>query len=306
MFDVDYPARLRERGIMARKIIIISAANQAYWPLLSGLLHSIDKRRRSAGVAVGVLDLGLTGEQIERLRRYGADVVSPEWDYDLSGFAKEPPAFFKAMTARPHLPRYFAGYDLYVWIDADCWVQDWHVVRLLCTSAEERGFSIVPELDRSYTPFLLDDRTFFDWARSCFVTCFGEEEAGRLAPYPLLNCGVFAATRDTPLWSLWAGRMGDVLTRIQEAFFFAEQTALNACIRNGNAPAALLPARCNWICSRALPLIAADGKSLVEPCPPFDPLGIVHLAAETKNGIWPLLDLDGRTHHRTLTFPMLP
>jgi hypothetical protein len=291
---------------MTRKTILISAANRAYWPLLSGLLHSIDKRRRSAGVAVGVLDLGLAGDQIDRLRRYGANVVTPDWDYDVSGFAAKPPAVFKAMTARPFLPRYFGGYDLYVWIDADCWVQDWRAVKMLCGSAEDWGFSIVPEMDRSYTPFLHDGRTFFDWARSCFVKCFGEEAAASLAHYPLLNCGVFAAARETPIWPLWAKCLGEVLARLREAFFFAEQTALNACIRNDEAPAALLPARCNWMCSRSLPLVAADGNSLLEPYPPHEPLGIIHLAAETKNGIWPLVDEKGKPRPRPLTFPMLP
>lgn len=291
---------------MASRTIIISAANQAYWPLLSGLLHSIDKRRRASGVAVGIVDLGLADEQTDRLRRYGAEVVVPGWDCDLAVFATPPPPFFKAMTARPFLPRYFPGYDVYVWIDADCWVQDWHAVRMLCTSAEACGFAIVPEVDRSYTPFMAAGGTFLEWTRSGFVICLGEEEADRLVPYPLLNSGVFAATRDTLVWPLWAKRIGDVLARARHANFWGEQTALNACIRQGGVPLALLPARCNWICSRALPCIGADGKTLVEPQPPFEPLGIVHLAANAKQGIWPLLGVDGRTQHRALTFPPLP
>jgi hypothetical protein len=291
---------------MTPTTIIISAADQAYWPLLSGLLNSIDKRRRSAAVAVGILDLGLTGAHVDRLRRYGAEIVSPTWDYDVGGFTTAPPPFFRAMTARPHLPRYFPGYDVYAWIDADCWVQDWRAVRLLCTTAERYGFSIAAELDRSYTPYLLDGRTFVDWAGSCFAKCYGEDEANRLAPYPMLNCGVFAGAAAAPLWSLWASSLGETLARLREPYFFAEQTTLNACIRNHNADVALLPARCNWICSRALPCVGADGKSLVEPYPPFEPIGILHLSAETKNGIWPLRDLEGRVNHRSLAFPPLP
>jgi hypothetical protein len=288
------------------KTIVISAADQAYWPLLSGLLHSIDKRRRATGMAVGILDLGLGDEALDRLRRYGASVIRPDWDYDLSGFATKPQPVFKAMTARPFLPRYFGGHDVYAWIDADCWVQDWQAVRLICGAAQDWGFSIVPEMDRSYTALLHDGRTFADWARSCFVKCFGEEEGNLLARHPLLNCGVFAARSDTPLWALWAKCTGDLLARLREPFFFVEQTALNACIRNHDAPVALLPARCNWMCSRAFPLVATDGKSLLEPYPPHEPIGIVHLAAETKRGVWPLVDARGRPQPRTLTFPMLP
>jgi hypothetical protein len=288
------------------KTILISAADQAYWPLLSGLLHSIDRRRRATGMTVGILDLGLADEPLERLRRYGATVIRPDWDYDLSGFAVKPQPMFKAMTARPFLPRYFGGYDLHAWIDADCWVQDWQAVKLICAAAQDWGFSIVPEMDRSYTPLLHDGRTFAGWARSCFVKCFGEEKGNALARYPLLNCGVFAARHDSPLWALWGKRTGEVLAHLREPFFFAEQTALNACIRQHDTPVALLPARCNWMCSRAFPLVSADGKSLLEPCPPHEPIGILHLAAETKRGVWPLLDARGRPQPRVLTFPMLP
>jgi hypothetical protein len=291
---------------VARRAILISAADQAYWPLLSGLLHSIDKRRRAAGMAIGVLDLGLAAEPLDRLRRYGASVVRPDWDCDVSAFAAKPQPFYRAMTARPFLPRYFAGYDLYAWIDADCWVQDWSAVKLLCNAAADWGFAIVPEMDRSYTPLLHDGRTFADWARSCFVKCFGEAEGSRLAQYPLLNCGVLAATGESPLWALWAKCLAEVLARLKEPYFFAEQTALNACIRTSERAVALLPARCNWMCSRALPLVSADGKSLLDPYPPHEAIGVLHLAADTKRGMWPLVDARGKEQPRALTFPMLP
>lgn len=292
-------------GKMEQKAIIVSAADSEYWPCLSGLLNSIDKRRRSSNISVGIFDLGLSTEQLNRLESYGAVVVMPGWDYDISNFEKPPPPSFRAMTARPHLPKYFPGYYSYVWIDADCWVQDWRVVKVLLSEANKWGFSIVPEVDRSYTPFLQNGSTFFDWASSCFVTCYAEA-AGRLAHYPLLNCGVFAMSGSTPIWSAWSYETGQVLERLRTAFFFAEQTALNVCVRQEGIEAAFLPARYNWMCNRALPLLSADGKSFVEPNPPYEPLGIVHMAAGTKSGTWPLYDLSGRTHYRTLTFPMLP
>ena len=48
-----------------------------------------------------------------------------------------------------------------------------------------------------------------------------------------------------------------------------------------------------------MPRRSSDGKSLIEPHPPFEPLGIVHLAADTKRGFWSLFDPAGQTHHRT-------
>ena len=284
---------------------IVSAADSGYWPYLSGLLNSIDKRRRVAGTAVGVLDLGLLPDQLDRLKAYGAIVVAPGWDYDISTFTKEPAPTFRAMTARPHLPKHFPGFDCYAWIDADCWVQDWHVVKTLIAEAQRWGLSIVPEVDRSYSPFL-PKGTFLDWAYSCFARCYGEGElAVRLAHYPVLNCGVFAAPFRSPVWEVWRDQLGKVLSRIREGFFFAEQTALNYCVRHEGIVAAPLPARYNWMCNRALPFLDADGKTLVEPAPPFEPLGIIHLAAGTRDGMHHLNDTSGRVHCRTLTFPPL-
>jgi hypothetical protein len=62
---------------MTDHAIIVSAADHAYWPYLSGLLNSIDKRRRVAGIAVGVLDLGLSHGQLSELASYGAVVATP-------------------------------------------------------------------------------------------------------------------------------------------------------------------------------------------------------------------------------------
>ena len=76
--------------------IIISGADAAYWPLLSGLLHSIEQGPRREGIAVGILDLGLAPEHRDRLRSYGAIVVEPGWDYPVAHFSKPAPPAFRA------------------------------------------------------------------------------------------------------------------------------------------------------------------------------------------------------------------
>src|SRR5262249_12840587 len=154
--------------------IIVSAADAAFWPLLSGLLASIDRHRQRDGWPVGVLDIGLTQAQRERLMRYGAVVVTPEWDYDISKLRPTPHSHFTTVSARPHLPLYFPDYDPIVWIDADCWVQDWHVVRMLELGARDFGLCIVPEIDRSYSTTFRDGPAF-EFNVNCLRACFGEE-----------------------------------------------------------------------------------------------------------------------------------
>ncbi len=287
------------------RTILISGADAGYWPLLSGLLHSIESSARKEGVSIGVLDFGLAPEQLERLRRCGAIVVAPGWDYSLAHFRQPAPATFKAMTARPHLPRYFPGYELYVWLDADCWVQDWQAIRALAASARQWSFAVVPEVHRSYSGFYAQTPVL-DFLFTCYNTCFGQEVAATQIHHSLLNSGVFVAAGAAPHWGVWHKHLAAVLQRLQEPFFFAEQTALNYAVRHEKLPAALLPAQCNWMCNRALPFLALDGKTLVEPAPPHLPLGVIHLTANTKHGLWPVVDLAGQTHMRVLTHPPLP
>ena len=283
------------------RIIIISAADNGYADLLAGLLASIEAQARDANIDIGVLDLGLEKALQTSLERRGVAVIPPDWDYSLELFRSKPPDFFRAMTARPHLRRYFPGYDLYLWLDADTWVQDWTAVELYIDAAQRSGFAATPEVDRSYDPYYRDS-SVIDWRYSCFRKCFDEELAQQLAPFPLVNCGVFAARADAPHWDAWSQLLGKSLQTMREPFFFAEQTTLNVVLRKAGFQTAFLPSTCNWMCNRALPQCSADGMVLLEPNPPFSRIGVIHMTSETKNGQKELLGTDGRLHIRSLRY----
>ena len=51
---------------------------------------------------------------------------------------------FKAQFARPFLPRHFPGYETYLWIDADAWLQDWRAVELYVAAACGDRLAITP------------------------------------------------------------------------------------------------------------------------------------------------------------------
>jgi hypothetical protein len=283
------------------KTIIISASDARFHPLLEGLHHSIRADARRDGMDLGVLDLGLNEEQRRALDAEGTLLRTPELDHDPAIFRIAPRPTFRAMTARPHLPKYFPGYDVYVFLDADCWVQDWQAVRLYVTEAQRVGLSVTPECDRSYTPFLVG-MSVQEWRYQTFLTCFGEVLAKELSQFPMINTGLFAARADSNVWASWAEVLGNLLKALGEPFFYAEQTVLNALIRKGLVAAAYLPARCNWMCNLAAPMCSTDGKILCEPQPPFEPLGIIHLTGPNKTEAVTLKDVTGGTHSRSLRF----
>lgn len=288
--------------------VLVSAADEPYGALLSNLVDSIDTRRPRAEdkfeTSVVVLDCGMNENQRRALADRDVRLVVPSWDYGGSF----PGPWFKAMTARPHLPKWVPGHDLYIWIDADAWIQDWASIEMLSEAALERGFAAVPECDRAY-PELIgpapDALTgpVMEWRYACIREMFGRAAADRLAGYATINSGVFAARRESPVWARWVTEMGHALSQGRRNRFFADQTSLNFVLLQ--MPGfARLPASCNWMCNRRLPMLMGD--ILVEPEYPYSALGIVHTTGKTKHRCWQLARREGGVAYRTLHYGDTP
>ena len=276
----------------ASDLIICSAADSGYFPLLRDAVLSV--RALHTEVPIGVLDLGLLPAQLEWLAAMRVRVVRPGWDVEFPGRARMPETF-KAQVARPFLPRHFPGYEMYFWIDADAWLQDWRTVELYCAAAGSDRLAITLEIDRAYKRHYKRPKFLgFTLAWKCYREAFGWRAADRLGRNPIANSGVFALHRDAPHWAHWARVMTRALQRTR--FFSAEQIALNYAIFAERLPANLLPAYCNWMVGDAAPAFDAARGLFVEPYAPHEVIGVVHLAGfEQKNKIFRLDRLaDGR------------
>lgn len=132
------------------RFIIITSADASYFSLASDLISSTRALSGSTGVPIEFLDVGLLAEQRDQLRQQGVAIVEPGWDCDFSQHPASVKPYMRGHTARPHLPRYVPGYDVYLHMDADTWVHDWDAIELYVSATLERGFAITAELDRSY------------------------------------------------------------------------------------------------------------------------------------------------------------
>jgi hypothetical protein len=184
---------------------------------------------------------------------------------------------------------------MYVWLDADAWVQDWRAIELYCAAAGRDKLAITPEIDRSYKRHYKRPKLFgmnLPWKN--YRQAFGWRVADRLGRNPMVNCGVFALHRDAPHWQAWERLIAQVLRRSR--FFFAEQTALNYMIFAEHLPVNFLPAYCNWMVGDAAPAFDAARRLFVEPYAPHQAIGVVHLAgAEQKSRVFRLQLLGGGT-----------
>jgi hypothetical protein len=281
------------------RLLIVSAADRGYFSLLRDMVESVLAHGR--GVPLGILDVGLLPEQHGWLEGRVAHIVRPGWDIDFPG-RQETPHARQAQFARPFLPRHFPGYETYLWLDADAWVQDWRAIALYVAAAGRDKLAITPEIDRAYKRHYKRPKLFgrtLAWKN--YREAFGWRAADRLGRNPIVNCGVFALHRDAPHWAAWARVMTRVAQRTR--FFYIEQTALNYVIFAERLPVDFLPAYCNWMPGDAAPVFDAARGLFVEPYAPHEVIGVMHLAGPAqKTHTFRLNRLDGGAVETSLRY----
>lgn len=263
---------------MAARTVIVTGGDTVYFPLMRELIASLRAKPESSDVGLAVLDCGLARDEADWCRNQGAVVVEPDWDIAVGPNLKVPGSF-RAMTARPFLRRYVPGFQAYVWLDADVWIQDWRAIALLVEGTRLGDIALVPEVHRSYRNFR-DGRDDFEEANGrAYTEAFGFEVSRRLIRRPLNNAGVFAIDAMSPAWDLWASLLADAATRSANMI---DQIALNVAIYDHALKEVRLPATCNWIAHLATPAWHEEKRAFVEPDPPYETISILHMTLGTK------------------------
>jgi hypothetical protein len=263
---------------VTEKTIAITGGDANYFDLMRECVGSLRATEEGRAMTLGILDCGLTPEQRAWFAAQDAVIVTPEWDFDFPARAGLKDGY-KALLARPFLPRYFPGFDLYFWIDADCWVQQGDAIGLFLRAARTGALAVAPEIHRSMRHYRHAWTEFSTINGAAYEAAFCKETAERLIRYPLINAGVFALKADAPHWQGWADLLGAALQRTAD---MTDQTSLNVLVYDKGFACEPLPSRCNWPVHHATPAWDAERGLFVEPAMPYDPLGILHLTIYTK------------------------
>ncbi|WP_445172690.1 glycosyltransferase [Microcoleus sp.] len=273
------------------QIIIITAADANYFELVRGTILSVREKPEGENVAIGFFDLGCTPQQLQWLKTQVNIIQKPDWNFDFPG-KNEAPHYLKGLLARPFLRRYFPNFDIYLWIDADSWVQDWQAIELLVKGAAKRGLAVVPELDRGYYLAYGKLPWYWQFVYRDYQAAFGEEVAQQLHSYPTINAGIFALQKDAPHWEIWAEYLEQGLQR--HVSLMTDQIALNRLVYGTEMfdKTEMLPARCNWSCNFGLPVWDKHQACFVEPYLPQEAIGILHITGH-KHDLVKLATTDG-------------
>jgi len=270
-----------------KKNVIVSLADSNYFELLNELIDSIKSFKESFDTAICILDAGLSNEQRETILNKVDNIKKAEWDIEVPGYKVMGKEWLKSQISRAFLPKYFPGYEKYLWIDCDAWVHDWLSINLYfqacsngklgITQTMGPGYRIMSKVKWIFGKIALIKSQNFKHALNSKI---GINKARKLAFAPHINIGVFSLEHNSPCWKVWQNNLIETLK--VGKIFGSEGLAINMSVYIDNVVTEFLPLNCNWIASNLLPKFDEKNNSFVEPYLPNYKIGIMHLAA----GIW--------------------
>jgi lipopolysaccharide biosynthesis glycosyltransferase len=275
--------------------MVISAADEGYAALVLDLVASV-RATDHAAIDIGCLDLGLSAATRQSLSELGVQIFKPEWPFRPHRLFDERPTYL-SRAIRPFMTDFFPGHDVYIWLDADCWVQDGKALDDLVSVAAAGGLACVPAVDRSY----FHSASSRQWLYQRYKMAFEEDEAGKLLQFNYINSGVFALAGKAPHWQAWRERFQKALDR-WDGDFLSDQAILNAIVYLDQMPASFLPSEYNWVCHLAVPMWAPRKRVFVSPNYPWQPLAIVHNTFNNKNLEVPVRSRAGNSFTSKMTY----
>ena len=292
---------------------IVSLADSKYFELLNELVDSILRFKESREVKICILDAGLDTNQIKILENKVHKIVKAEWDIEVPEYKVRGREWLKSQVSRAFLPDYFPGFEKYLWIDADAWVNDWNCLEMYFKGSDNNTLSISSSADRSYGRVLRADWIFSNIAfvrsqnyKHARSSGFSNKIAREVALKPHLNIGVFCLEKNSPHWEVWQKNLKEALKKGR--IFGSEQIAMNITVYCDNMKVEILPAYCNWFLIENLKYDKIN-SSFVEPYLPNHKIGIIHLAGKIadkfrfdKNNLIQVRTLDNKTVKKNIRF----
>lgn len=268
---------------MLNKVALVSGSDSNYYPLLREWVESIKRFPQSAEVDLCVIDAGLNDFQRKELLDLSVKFVKPDWPCKLPERRIKDKEYLKSCVCRPMIPDLFPGYEAYVWMDSDTWVQNWKGLQYFIDGALQKPDSLIitNECNRHR-----EDKIRMNWlwrwpikVKSFYygnsMPSFGFRIAKELLKKHVMSAGCFAMNAKAPHWKRWKELITVAMTKGK--IFTAEQTTLGVLVYIENYKAEFLPEYSHWHCDVKFAW-DEETKQFVEPFIPNEPIGVVHVS----------------------------
>ena len=266
-----------------KKNLIVTSSDEKYFYLLRELINSIITKDINNIYDIAVLDTGLSNENLEELKNNdNIQIKNAIWNIEVPKYKILGRDHLKTQVARFFLDDYFPGYENYIWMDSDIWVNSLEEFQLYLNGSENFGFAITPQVDRAYhksinikwlgpMPIKINSINYKNISRSI------SRKIGIIyAGYNTLNAGCFS-------YNYKFKEMNIIRNNLKESsskgrIFGSDQVALALSLYRDKIEMQLLPSYCNWLCDFKLPIYSLKQKKFVEPYIPNTPIACMHLA----------------------------
>ncbi|MET1026369.1 MAG: hypothetical protein ABWY00_04315 [Dongiaceae bacterium] len=281
---------------MSREIII-TGGDAHFFPFLISALNSLRAFPETASRDFGIIDQGLQADQIAQLESLGCRIVQPEWTLPVP----EDRRLLRniGLVARTALRDYFPGYEVYLWFDADAWMQTPEFMHIFMDGARANGAAVVLENGPGYRRPLSD----LKWWAGNMIAAYGAMAGLRLSVARSINIGILCLRDNAPHWDAWIRAYTRALERTGKVNL--DQHAFLAAIHLDGLATTFLPARYNWLPHLSRPVWNQETRLLCEPVSPYRPLSVIHLAGPRKDRPYEITSLSGGTLTTPLTYPAM-
>ena len=296
---------------MKRNKIIVSSSDSNYFLLLKDLFLSLDKSGILSEYQFAILDTGLLEEQKNFFLDNNVIIKEAIWNAPVPKFKILGRDNLKTQVARAYLPDYFENYKLYIWLDADMWLNDLDSFSFYEKGALNDKLTIVPQSDRAYVknanvewlfgfPKKIKTINYKNISKS-----ISKSLGRKYAFHSTLNAGAFAINDNFNIWKCFQKNIK--LAAKKGRIFGTDQVALIMMIYEDGFKAEYLPAYVNWLCEFNLPYYDKINNKFIEPYLPHHPIGLIHLAGlddlrTNKEILYKINAVDGKTIEMSLRF----
>ena len=92
----------------------------------------------------------MNNDQIDYMKDNNVIVKEAIWNVEVPKYKILGRDHLKTQVARAFLPDYFCDYNVYIWLDADLWLNDYETFKLYEQGALQDCIAITPQSDRAY------------------------------------------------------------------------------------------------------------------------------------------------------------
>ena len=213
---------------------VVFSCDENFFGLAKGLVLSLRQERSDLSPKnIYFLDIGASNNTLQWLEAQGVSVIRDVKKFCLPEQVSEAGRTYRvAQLLRPELPRIIAGYDYYMWIDSDVWLQDLSSLKVFRSAAETKHGAavVVPTIDCTYGILLEDCTRFTTYAQEWYEPLYGPAIAKEFSRKTIFNSGMFCMAASSQLWDAWRHELGKVrYGEIKNDFskHLAEQTCFN-------------------------------------------------------------------------------